>query len=68
MDEDTVNLEIRSFLKEFGVTSQRELELAIYDAVEAGDLAGDESIAVTATLTADDLGLEHTVEDTIALE
>lgn len=68
MDEDTVNLEIRSFLKQFGVTSQRELEMAIHDAVEAEDLSDDASIPVSATLRAPSLDLEHVVEATIELE
>ncbi|MFW6153111.1 MAG: DUF6494 family protein [Halobacteriota archaeon] len=68
MDEDTVNLEIRAFLKQFGVTSQRELEMAIHDAVEAGDLSGDVGVSVSATLRAESLDLEHVVEDTIELE
>lgn len=68
MDEDTLNLEIRSFLKEFGVTAQRELEMAIHDAVESGELAGDETLDATATLAVEVLGLEHEIADTIALE
>lgn len=68
MDEDTVNLEVRSFLKQFGVTSQRELEMTIHDAVEAGELAGHETVEVSATLRAPALNLEHVVKETIALE
>ncbi len=68
MDEDTVNLEIRSFLKQFGVTSQRELEMAIHDAVDAGDLDPDASVEVSATLRAPALDLVHQVEDAIELE
>lgn len=29
MEEDAVNLAIRRFLKQFGVSSQREMELAV---------------------------------------
>ena len=68
MDEDTLNLEVRSFLKEFGVTAQREVEMAIHDAVEAGELDGDEVLDAEATLRVAAIGLEHEVADTIALE
>ena len=68
MDDDTLNLEVRSFLKEFGVTAQRGVEMAIHDAVEAGELDGDETLAATATLRVGTIGLEHEVSDTIALE
>lgn len=68
MDEDTVNDEVRSFLKQFGVTSQRELETAVRDAVEAGTLESDETLAVSATLHVEELELEHVIDGTIALE
>lgn len=68
MDEDTLNMEIRSFLKRFGVTTQRELEMAVHDAVETGELASDETLNVTATLQVELLELEHSIDDTIVLE
>jgi hypothetical protein len=68
MDEDTLNLAVRSFLKEFGVTAQRELEMAIHDAVDSGALAGDEVLEATATLHVEAIDLEHAVADTIELE
>ena len=68
MDEETVNLEVRSFLKEFGVTSQRELETAIHDAVEADELDGDETLDVSATLSVPHLELVHRIEGDINLE
>ena len=30
MDEDKLNIEIRKFLKKVGITSQREIEKAVY--------------------------------------
>lgn len=68
MDEDTLNLEVRSFLKEFGVTAQRELEMAVHEAVEEGSVAGDEALEATATLSVEALDLDHEVADTISLE
>lgn len=68
MDEDTLNMAVRSFLKEFGVTAQRELETAVHDAVESGELSGDEPLAVSATLEAEALDLEHEVAQELALE
>jgi len=40
MDEDALNMSVRKFLKEVGVTSQREIEKAVRAAAEAGDLSG----------------------------
>ena len=50
MNEDTLNIEIRTYLKTVGIGSQRELEHAIAKALEAGKLSGSETIAVKMTL------------------
>ena len=36
-DKDQLNIEIRRFLKLVGITSQRELEKAVKDAMAAGN-------------------------------
>ena len=51
MDQDVFNLDLRKFLKRFGVTAQREIEQAVTDAVKSGALKGDETLVVKATLT-----------------
>lgn len=51
MDEETFNLDIRKFLKRFGVTAQREIEKAVDDAIKARRLRGSETLPVTATLS-----------------
>lgn len=68
MNEDTLNLEVRKFLKTVGIASQRELETAVRKAVEAGILEGSETLAVAMTLEAPALGIRHTIEGSIALE
>ncbi len=68
MNEDTVNMEIRKFLKIVGVTSQREVEHAIFKAAESGKLNGSEAIAVKMTLDAPAIGVNHCIEGKIALE
>ena len=62
MDEDAFNMEIRRFLKQVGVTSQREIERTTAEAIAAGKLAGGTTITVTATINAPDIGLHHKVE------
>ena len=42
MEEDVFNLELRSFLKSFGVTAQREIEKAVDAALRERKLAGNE--------------------------
>jgi len=68
MDQDTLNIGIRKFLKTVGVASQREIEQAVAKAVADGKIAGTEALSVTMTLTVDALQLERTFDGTIALE
>jgi hypothetical protein len=51
MNEDVFNLDLRKFLKRFGVTAQREIERAVAEALENGTLTGNEVLSVRATLT-----------------
>ena len=50
MDNETLNLSIRKFLKMVGVNSQREIEQAVAKAVAVGAIAGTETLAATMTL------------------
>ena len=56
MDEDRFNIEVRKFLKEVGVTSQREIERVVREGRVPGPV-----IRVRMTLTADNAPLEHVV-------
>ena len=51
MDEEVFNLELRKFLKKFGITAQREIEKAVQAGMESGALRGNETLQVTATLS-----------------
>jgi hypothetical protein len=67
MNEDTLNTSVRKFLKEVGVTSQREIEKAVRDGVESGRLKGHEKLPAKITLTVGGLDLTWTVEGSINL-
>lgn len=68
MDEDTFNLEVRKLLKSFGISAQREIEKAVDDAIEAGRLDGDESLAASIRLDIPQLDLRFTTDGSIGLE
>jgi hypothetical protein len=68
MDENTLNIETRRFLKEVGVTSQREIEKAVREAVSSGKLQGPERLRVHVTLTVEAIGLRHEVEGEISFQ
>jgi hypothetical protein len=67
MNEDTFNMEVRKFLKKVGVTSQREIENAVREAVKVGRLAGNEKLKARVTLEVEGINLELVIEDDIAL-
>ncbi len=68
MNEDTLNMEIRRFLKRVGVSSQREIEHKVLEAVASGELSGEETLAVKMTLSVPTIGLNYSIEGEIALE
>ncbi len=68
MNEEVLNTSLRKFLKTVGVTSQREIEKAIRDAVTSGRIKGNEALKARMVLTIDDVGLNHTIDSTIELE
>jgi Family of unknown function (DUF6494) len=67
VDEETLNMSVRRFLKKLGVTAQREIELAVREQLEAGALRGDETLEATATVTVRGLSRDVVVTGTIAL-
>ncbi|MEM9431352.1 MAG: DUF6494 family protein [Pseudomonadota bacterium] len=60
MSDDAVNMSMRKFLKQVGVTSQQAIEAAIR---EKGGL--EAPVGVRVVLTIDGLDLVHTVEGEI---
>ena len=68
MNEDAFNTSIRKFLKQVGVTSQREIEKAVRDEVASGKLKGNEKLPAVMTLTVGGIALTHEIKDTIELE
>jgi Family of unknown function (DUF6494) len=67
MDEEALNMSVRRFLKTLGVTAQREIELAVREGVNAGDLRGDEALEATATVAVRGLPRDVVVTGTISL-
>jgi hypothetical protein len=67
MQDDRFNITLRTFLKEVGVTSQREIEKAVREAVSGGRLRGDETLAATMTLKIGAVDLTHVIQGEIEL-
>ena len=56
MDEEVFNMSVRKFLKQLGVTAQREIETAVRERLGSGELRGDETLSAEATVTVGGLG------------
>ena len=67
MNEDVFNTSLRRFLKKVGITSQREIEKAVRDAVESGKLKGNEKLPAKMVLTVGGVTLSHEITDEIEL-
>jgi hypothetical protein len=68
MNEDALNNSVRKFLKVVGVTSQREIEKAVREAVADGKLKGNEKLPAKVTLTVGGINLSHTIDGAVELE
>jgi hypothetical protein len=60
MNEDTLNMSVRKFLKKVGVTAQREIETAVREAAASGKLKGG-AMPAKATFTIGALNLTFDV-------
>lgn len=67
LNEEKLNLEIRKFLKVVGITSQREIEKAVREAVEAGTLAPGSRVSAKVTLELPTLGVERVISEELEL-
>ena len=67
MNEDRFNMDIRKFLKTVGVTSQREIELAVSNSLAAGRLAETSVLKPKIILRIPEIGLEHVIDGEIGL-
>lgn len=68
MNEDILNMSIRKFLKKVGVTSQREIEHAVHEALANGKIASDATLKARVVLTVDGVDLSASIESDIELE
>ena len=68
MNEDKLNVSLRKFLKTVGVTSQREIEKAIRDAMQSGKIKGNEKLSAKVVLTVGGVGLNYEVKGDLELE
>ena len=68
MDEDNLNLEIRKFLKQVGISSQGEIENYIRKKFSEGSTKTGESIKVSMNLSSEDGELNHSIKEDIKMK
>lgn len=68
MNEEKFNASIRQFLKNVGITSQREIEKTVWSQIEKNQLKGNETLPATMTLEIPTLGLTLNIKGDITLE
>lgn len=67
MNEDVFNGSLRRFLKKVGITSQREIEKAVREALAGDRLKGHERLPAKMVLTLGGINLTHEISDDIEL-
>ena len=68
MDEDNLNIEIRKFLKQVGISSQHEIENYIRKKFSEGSVKIGESIKVSMNLSSEDGELSHSIKEDIKIK
>lgn len=67
MDEEVFNMSVRRFLKKLGVTAQREIELAVREQLDAGQLESERTLEARATVSVQGLPKEIVITGEIEL-
>ena len=65
MNEDKLNLSLRKFLKNVGITSQRKIEEKVRDAISSSKISSSKKIIISAKLLSEDIDLNENIEGEI---
>lgn len=68
MHEESFNMSIRKFLKKVGITSQREIEQHVDEAIRQGILQGNEELNASMVLEIPEIGVKTEIIGKIKLE
>ena len=68
MDENNLNIEIRKFLKQVGISSQREIENYIRKKFTEGSIKIGDSLKVSMNLTSKDGELNHSINESLKIK
>ena len=67
MDDEKLNISVRKFLKNVGISSQRNIEEKVREKVKSGDITNSSKVKIKARITSDDINLDETIEGEIEI-
>ncbi len=67
MDDEKLNISVRKFLKNVGISSQRNIEGKVREKVNSGDITSSSKVKIKARITSDEINLDDTIEGEIEI-
>ena len=68
MNEEKLNISLRKFLKNVGITSQRKIEDKVKESIGSSKITSSKKIKISAQLVSVDLNLDEKIEGEIEVE
>ena len=68
MNEEKLNISVRKFLKNVGITSQRKIEDKVRENVGTSKITTSKKIKISAQLFSEDLNLDEKIEGEIEVD
>ena len=68
MNEEKLNISLRKFLKNVGITSQRKIEDKVKESIDSLKITSSKKIKISAQLVSIDLNLDEKIEGEIEVE
>ena len=68
MNEEKLNISLRKFLKNVGITSQRKIEDKVKESIDSSKITSSKKIKISAQLVSIDLNLDEKIEGEIEVE
>ena len=68
MNEEKLNISLRKFLKNVGITSQRKIEDKVKESIDSSKITSSKKIKISAQLVSADLNLDEKIEGEIEVE
>jgi len=67
MDEEKLNISLRRFLKNVGISSQRLIEAKVRDSIKSGKISSPQRLKISARISSDDIDLSEIIDGEIEI-